>query len=248
MSLSLVDPSPCSALGIARPTSILLSGPCGSGKTTLVSCLAQQLGLRVVPLLSHHAFAGTRLSPCGAGGGHEWGKGERTDAQGALTVQDALDECVEEARRAGRSIVLVEQGERLLGRGADAERGLRTRLLGLMQGGGGGGEDGLDGALVVVECSDATTLDQAVRSKFPDEFEIGIPTAAQRLFASRAHALALGMLQKGAPAAAEGAEVVEGGMASVVERASEAMHGFFPGDVAQAFRLASLDQAIMGMY
>jgi hypothetical protein len=224
----------------------LLSGPCGAGKTTLVSCLAHQLGLRVVPLLSHHAFAGTRLSPCGAKGGHEWGKGERTDAQGALTVQGALDECLDEARRAGRSIVLVEQGERLLGVGADADRGLRTRLLGLIQGGSGGAEDELDGLLVVVECSDASMLDQAVRSKFPDEFEIGIPTAAQRLFAARSHALALNMLHEECcnPEAQDVEQ--EDAMAVVVERASESMHGFLPGDVAQAFRLASLDQAIMG--
>ena len=247
MSLSLLDSSPCSALCISRPTSILLSGPCGAGKTTLVSCLAHQLGLRVVPLLSHHAFAGTRLSPCGAKGGHEWGKGERTDAQGALTVQGALDDCLCEARRAGRSIVLIEQGERLLGVGAEADRGLRARLLGLMQGGNGGTEDGLDGLLVVVECSDASMLDQSVRSKFPDEFEIGIPTAAQRLFAARAHALALNMLKEECANPVDEGEGEGGAMAVVIERASESMHGFLPGDVAQALRLASLDQAIMGV-
>lgn len=81
-----------------------------------------------------------------------------------ITLENALRNCIDAGQISGGTVVLLEQGEKLLGRGADCDKGLLACVMGVLRGGKGG-----EKVVLAVECNDAADIDESIRSKFEDE-------------------------------------------------------------------------------
>ncbi|KAI5074246.1 hypothetical protein GOP47_0010207 [Adiantum capillus-veneris] len=203
ITFSLLRPECLLGLGLQPPRGVLLHGPPGTGKTSLALASATEAGVKFFPINGPEIIS------------EYYGESEAS-----------LKEVFAAAHAAAPAVVFIDELDAIAPQRTEGSEHLGQRMVATLLTMMDGGDQGLQGVLVIAATNRVETIDPALRrpGRFDREIEIGVPSPSGRREILMSH------LARMSHALVE----------SDIEALAAATHGFVGADLASLCNEAAL--------
>ncbi|MCO5560528.1 hypothetical protein L7F22_014143 [Adiantum nelumboides] len=203
ITFSLLRPECLFSLGLQPPRGVLLYGPPGTGKTSLALASATETGIQFFPINGPEIVS------------EYYGESEAS-----------LREVFAAARAAAPAVVFIDELDAIAPQRTEGSEHLGQRMVATLLTIMDGGNQGLQGVLVIAATNRLETIDPALRrpGRFDREIEIGVPSPSGRVEILTSH------LDRMSHALAE----------SEIKALAAATHGFVGADLSSLCNEAAL--------